>query len=88
MLKILTLLKYETDPSLILTTETSIAFHCSSTEQDRMWRKNRSVLKEGSECVGVDLNRNFDARWCSKCHTDRGSSLCLFDMKIKMCSYD
>ncbi|KAI7800472.1 carboxypeptidase B2 isoform X3 [Triplophysa rosa] len=33
---------------------------------DRMWRKNRSVLKEGSECVGVDLNRNFDARWCTK----------------------
>ncbi|XP_065137779.1 carboxypeptidase B2 isoform X2 [Paramisgurnus dabryanus] len=32
---------------------------------DRMWRKNRSTQKE-SECVGADLNRNFDANWCTK----------------------
>ncbi|KAG9262550.1 carboxypeptidase B2 [Astyanax mexicanus] len=32
---------------------------------NRMWRKNRSV-KEGSDCVGVDLNRNFDAKWCTE----------------------
>ncbi|XP_072513522.1 carboxypeptidase B2 [Salminus brasiliensis] len=34
-------------------------------KRDRMWRKNRSV-KEGSDCVGVDLNRNFDAKWCTE----------------------
>ena len=27
--------------------------------KDRMWRKNRAVYPE-SECIGVDLNRNFD----------------------------
>lgn len=32
---------------------------------DRMWRKNRSV-REDSRCVGVDLNRNFDANWCTE----------------------
>ncbi|MCI4393791.1 hypothetical protein PGIGA_G00161710 [Pangasianodon gigas] len=31
---------------------------------NRMWRKNRSV-REDSSCVGVDLNRNFDANWCT-----------------------
>ncbi|XP_017312656.1 carboxypeptidase B2 [Ictalurus punctatus] len=31
---------------------------------NRMWRKNRSV-RQGSSCVGVDLNRNFDANWCT-----------------------
>lgn len=35
------------------------------SSQNRMWRKNRSV-REGSSCVGVDLNRNFDANWCSE----------------------
>lgn len=34
-------------------------------DQNRMWRKNRSMSKE-SNCVGTDLNRNFDANWCSK----------------------
>ncbi|KAF7649955.1 hypothetical protein LDENG_00133280 [Lucifuga dentata] len=29
---------------------------------NRMWRKNRSFSRESS-CVGVDLNRNFDANW-------------------------
>lgn len=33
--------------------------------QNRMWRKNRSPQK-GTSCIGVDLNRNFDANWCSK----------------------
>lgn len=33
--------------------------------QDRLWRKNRSISKT-SPCIGVDLNRNFDANWCSK----------------------
>ncbi|CAL8289221.1 unnamed protein product [Lota lota] len=32
---------------------------------DRMWRKNRSV-RENSTCAGVDLNRNFDANWCTE----------------------
>ncbi|XP_034033854.1 carboxypeptidase B2 [Thalassophryne amazonica] len=32
---------------------------------DRMWRKNRSLSK-GSTCIGVDLNRNFDANWCTE----------------------
>lgn len=29
---------------------------------DRLWRKNRSV-NQGSSCVGVDLNRNWDIDW-------------------------
>ena len=28
-----------------------------------MWRKNRRD-NENSECMGVDLNRNWDANWC------------------------
>ncbi|CAJ1086940.1 carboxypeptidase B2 [Xyrichtys novacula] len=32
---------------------------------NRMWRKNRSTNK-GSNCIGVDLNRNFDANWCTE----------------------
>ncbi|XP_010752113.2 carboxypeptidase B2 [Larimichthys crocea] len=32
---------------------------------NRMWRKNRSVSKS-SGCIGVDLNRNFDANWCTE----------------------
>ncbi|XP_026157706.1 carboxypeptidase B2 [Mastacembelus armatus] len=31
---------------------------------DRMWRKNRSI-SNSSICVGADLNRNFDANWCT-----------------------
>ncbi|KAL2087439.1 hypothetical protein ACEWY4_016267 [Coilia grayii] len=30
----------------------------------RMWRKNRAKHPD-SDCVGVDLNRNFDANWCT-----------------------
>ncbi|XP_070786865.1 carboxypeptidase B2 [Enoplosus armatus] len=32
---------------------------------NRMWRKNRSFSKSSS-CIGVDLNRNFDANWCTE----------------------
>ncbi|CAB1458589.1 unnamed protein product [Pleuronectes platessa] len=32
---------------------------------NRMWRKNRSVSRN-SNCIGVDLNRNFDANWCTE----------------------
>uniref|UniRef100_A0A4W5KF06 Carboxypeptidase B2 (plasma) n=1 Tax=Hucho hucho TaxID=62062 RepID=A0A4W5KF06_9TELE len=37
---------------------------------NRMWRKNRSLSKE-SNCVGTDLNRNFDANWCTKGASNR-----------------
>ncbi|KAM4024318.1 carboxypeptidase O-like isoform 2-T2 [Anomaloglossus baeobatrachus] len=30
---------------------------------ERLWRKNRSP--QTGDCFGVDLNRNFDAQWCS-----------------------
>ncbi|XP_030606679.1 carboxypeptidase B2 [Archocentrus centrarchus] len=33
--------------------------------EERMWRKNRSISK-ATNCIGVDLNRNFDANWCTK----------------------
>ena len=33
-----------------------------SWSDDRMWRKNRRV-NSGTSCVGVDLNRNYDAKW-------------------------
>ncbi|RXN02842.1 carboxypeptidase B2 [Labeo rohita] len=36
---------------------------------DRMWRKNRSTNKD-SVCTGADLNRNFDANWCTKGASD------------------
>lgn len=36
-----------------------------TSSRNRMWRKNRSV-SEGSGCIGVDLNRNFDANWCTE----------------------
>ena len=31
-----------------------------SHTSDRFWRKNRRPPPEGSQCYGVDLNRNFD----------------------------
>ncbi|XP_069470066.1 carboxypeptidase O-like [Ambystoma mexicanum] len=31
---------------------------------DRLWRKSRSPHENGT-CYGVDLNRNFNAKWCS-----------------------
>ena len=33
-----------------------------SITDDRLWRKNRRI-NEGSPCVGVDLNRNWDYEW-------------------------
>ena len=30
--------------------------------QDRLWRKNRRPNK-GSECIGTDLNRNWQFQW-------------------------
>ncbi|XP_037380549.1 mast cell carboxypeptidase A [Talpa occidentalis] len=35
-----------------------------SWTQDRMWRKNRSKNRN-SECIGTDLNRNFNVSWNS-----------------------
>ncbi|XP_048398140.1 carboxypeptidase B-like [Stegostoma tigrinum] len=35
-----------------------------SWTKDRFWRKTRS-RNSGSNCVGTDPNRNFDARWCT-----------------------
>nr|XP_033799995.1 carboxypeptidase O [Geotrypetes seraphini] len=31
---------------------------------DRLWRKSRASYKNGT-CYGTDLNRNFNAMWCS-----------------------
>ncbi|XP_075157472.1 carboxypeptidase B isoform X1 [Haematobia irritans] len=33
-----------------------------SRKVNRLWRKNRSIAKR-SQCLGVDLNRNFDIGW-------------------------
>ena len=33
-------------------------YHYTQTE-DRFWRKNRAPPPPGSNCTGVDLNRNF-----------------------------
>ncbi|KAG8452314.1 hypothetical protein GDO86_004210 [Hymenochirus boettgeri] len=38
-------------------------YHFSWIKSNRMWRKNRSVYPD-SDCIGTDLNRNFDAGWC------------------------
>ncbi|XP_060776712.1 carboxypeptidase B [Neoarius graeffei] len=35
-----------------------------SWKSNRMWRKTRS-RKSGSNCIGTDPNRNFDAGWCT-----------------------
>ncbi|KAK1903440.1 Carboxypeptidase O [Dissostichus eleginoides] len=29
----------------------------------RLWRKSRSTPPSGNSCLGVDLNRNFNANW-------------------------
>ncbi|NWU93487.1 CBPB2 Carboxypeptidase, partial [Upupa epops] len=36
-----------------------------SSPSNRLWRKSRSSHGH-SGCVGTDMNRNFDARWCGK----------------------
>ncbi|XP_055837041.1 zinc carboxypeptidase-like [Episyrphus balteatus] len=33
-----------------------------SHEKDRMWRKSRQPVS-GSNCMGADINRNFDSHW-------------------------
>ncbi|XP_028360826.1 carboxypeptidase B [Phyllostomus discolor] len=33
--------------------------------KNRMWRKTRST-HAGTQCIGTDPNRNFDAGWCKK----------------------
>ncbi|XP_073502437.1 carboxypeptidase O-like isoform X1 [Phyllobates terribilis] len=35
-----------------------------SWNTNRLWRKSRSPHNNGS-CYGVDLNRNFDSKWCT-----------------------
>ncbi|KAM4748925.1 carboxypeptidase A1-like [Rhinophrynus dorsalis] len=59
---------YHKDPSLtsiLNKLDIFIEFVCNpdgyaySHSMDRLWRKNRSIT-EGSPCVGVDLNRNWD----------------------------
>ncbi|MGE0039364.1 MAG: M14 family metallopeptidase [Xanthobacteraceae bacterium] len=40
--------------------------HSQSAEP--MWRKNRRRTSPGSPCVGVDINRNFDACWDFRRH--------------------
>nr|XP_056705638.1 mast cell carboxypeptidase A-like isoform X2 [Euleptes europaea] len=37
--------------------------------EDRLWRKNRSN-NSNSNCIGTDLNRNFNSAWGSKCVSD------------------
>jgi carboxypeptidase T len=34
-----------------------------SMTQDPMWRKNRRAAPAGSNCAGVDVNRNYDFLW-------------------------
>lgn len=51
-----------------------------------MWRKNRSVSEESS-CIGVDLNRNFDANWCSEYTIVHFDIFCRGDCCI-FCSWD
>lgn len=33
-----------------------------SWTRDRLWRKNKRV-NQGSSCLGVDLNRNYNDHW-------------------------
>jgi murein tripeptide amidase MpaA len=41
--------------------------HHSQTAEP-MWRKNRRRAASGSQCLGVDINRNFDALWDFRRH--------------------
>jgi hypothetical protein len=40
---------------------------------DRLWRKNRAVIG-GSNCMGVDLNRNYDEHWAEGGSSDNPCS--------------
>ncbi|XP_074047219.1 mast cell carboxypeptidase A [Macrotis lagotis] len=44
-----------------------------SWTKERMWRKNRAKTSD-SKCIGVDLNRNFNASWGSKLGTSNPCS--------------
>ena len=35
-------------------------YEFSRTPGHRLWRKNRSLPPPGSDCYGIDLNRNYD----------------------------
>ena len=37
-----------------------------SRTKERLWRKNRSINPLAPECVGVDLNRNWDYNFNSE----------------------
>ncbi|KAM9859983.1 carboxypeptidase O-like [Aulostomus maculatus] len=65
---------YKTDPKLgemmenldfYVTPVVNIDGYCYTWEDTstRLWRKNRSPSPEGCNCIGTDLNRNFDAHW-------------------------
>jgi murein tripeptide amidase MpaA len=47
-----------------------------SQTQDALWRKNRRPNQNGGDCIGVDVNRNFDFLWdhLTKFATDSGVS--------------
>lgn len=42
---------------------TMCCFPVRAALQNRLWRKNRSMRDNDTGCVGVDLNRNWDAKW-------------------------
>ena len=43
--------------------------YSENTEDRRLWRKNRAA-NNGTNCEGVDLNRNHDYNWAKKKGTD------------------
>jgi len=70
-LKILTHLVNRTDPTAKRLVDSYNWFVAPVLNPDgyaftfskRLWRKNRHAAEDGGNCVGVDLNRNFDFRW-------------------------
>ncbi|KAI0207113.1 Mast cell carboxypeptidase A [Lamellibrachia satsuma] len=44
-------------------------------KENRLWRKNRSMRDNDTGCVGVDLNRNWDAKWEEHTITDKCSPI-------------
>ncbi|KAK2184390.1 hypothetical protein NP493_267g01000 [Ridgeia piscesae] len=46
-----------------------------SWKEDRLWRKNRSKQGNSTGCVGVDLNRNWDAKFEEHTVTDKCSAI-------------
>ena len=39
------------------------AFSFSDDPEGRMWRKTRSPNEDSPDCIGTDLNRNYDDHW-------------------------